>query len=1304
MGDLEPVALLPMKVDAFLLNEAVCSGGEKEAKIAPITQPNYTFLRLDDALISSDILDPVNLHFSSPAASNTRYMDLGSREVRVKRRGVYIHWTIPRPYRLGSTTEKNPEYSSSAAKQAGTAAGDTSTSDTQASGTGAIDKDSPPPPDNTAARFQQVPTRWMVIRYIDDPTSIVPSGAQVPQIQAWIIESDRLRTLDNLDDDVDLQVDVSPYIYAGDGGSKISIATQAECFIGYKEDLTTWTEEVTRDDGEPKLPRAAVSLLNSSNQLFADYQPHNSNVLSTVDNFQYLDADGQVQYLQQAKASYYVLGWHPEGTPGILEPVAEAKTRGDLVSSLNMALADGENATVSDWLGKSTGAEILCHGAIYNVNWNVSTKPVIPADDLYTAPEQKTIRDVETSIDTIQLLLQARDDGVEAQRQAADILTTWNFERQEGGLRYFFSSTNTGTGTGTGNSKATGKPTQPSKDEIDALRALNATQRLLDAKKRAYKSMQWDLFSEWWKYMSDTKGKDKNAALKPNVLTWASQLQTLKDSIESLTKEINDKVPKGSTQYQRGIAQTFYQQRDPTLLVGGIQSGWPTDFLSPLSIRLDSQTVKGEAVPQDWKNFIDSASPKLPSTICQAASKLIGEFVTFELNQGTQAGDAEFIPLYHDNNEPDKLWRDQWNGRQPWFPLFLEWEVEYTHIPFNYWKFGQHDRLQTATDTPPTPAAAKIKYGMDPEYNTTKKNLATESLREIRTLSGRVLILPQSNFSLKAKIEQLLNNTPKEILEDAGLDDDERTKLLQNIDVLQISMDHSQPGMVPATHGQFKFTKINIIDKFGQAIHALDNTPYIKGVDPLYPCIGEFYEPEGFSDNPSTANTVDASPDGQCEYVQMPPQINQFARINASFVTLNIPEDGKPPGSTWRPMDEWENPIWGWVLVNYADQGIQLFQEDGAFYREVRFGGPKQTQKSPPWLPLSPGSVGEGQNPMLETLAEQLNNKDYLECFIDMINGHMRKSPPAPTSYAEFMNCVVGKPLALVNTGWSLELAVDSYGNQSSLTTVQPGYSLLDPAKGQTQYEFPIKLGDAERQFDGLVGYFNAATSPTLDNQLDLNKIYTYFLRDTSQSDGGVTGAVVDPRLPISTDTFPTLPPFWISPVPDNLDASGFSDQRNSKLQVFGALVDPFTAVHCFASILPIQSLALPPWTWQESIKKMTAFFHIGPMLQPADVPQPKSQTGSTAALDPDPNNGAVSIPVQPADWVWLQPYFQQNETEDQNSDTTDQRIFVPMQVDKVDSRPKFEKAPYTVIEGYLQMRGPLVSTGVQQTKAKVAK
>lgn len=108
-----------------------------------------------------------------------------------------------------------------------------------------------------------------------------------------------------------------------------------------------------------------------------------------------------------------------------------------------------------------------------------------------------------------------------------------------------------------------------------------------------------------------------------------------------------------------------------------------------------------------------------------------------------------------------------------------------------------------------------------------------------------------------------------------------------------------------------------------------------------------------------------------------------------------------------------------------------------------------------------------------------------------MINEAFTNIPPASNSYAQYLGSIVGKPLALVNMGWSLELATDAYKNQSTKDMLPPVLPLLPPqtkpvisslkppANTSTpgdvippNYMPNIKLGDKDRVYDGLVGFW----------------------------------------------------------------------------------------------------------------------------------------------------------------------------------------------------------------------------------------
>jgi hypothetical protein len=115
--------------------------------------------------------------------------------------------------------------------------------------------------------------------------------------------------------------------------------------------------------------------------------------------------------------------------------------------------------------------------------------------------------------------------------------------------------------------------------------------------------------------------------------------------------------------------------------------------------------------------------------------------------------------------------------------------------------------------------------------------------------------------------------------------------------------------MKPVTHGQLLFTKVNIVDKFGQVISTIDPRPIRrnKTVKPMLPFLADSYYPGTLSgisptDPNARANTIIDQNNNACPFLSLTPSINQPARINAQFVQKNT--DGK-----WRRCSDWDNPI-----------------------------------------------------------------------------------------------------------------------------------------------------------------------------------------------------------------------------------------------------------------------------------------------------------------------------------------------------------------------------------------------------------
>ncbi|KAK4152310.1 hypothetical protein C8A00DRAFT_35005 [Chaetomidium leptoderma] len=1408
----DDLLLVPVQLQAFVLNPEVCNqDGDDGARITPITQPNYTFLRLDNFVLQGDVLNHADMHNSAPWDKNSRMADLGARPdpaARRNRHGVYVHWILPQVYRTGLTSSDSvPEPRRDHERlRRGLPPRDGNLTSGESSST---------------PEYLQTPTRWIVVRKLDVDSIEPPTAKPIfKEYQAWVIESDFLWKLDCIPQGYDLEVDMAPFVVGKTDGADADIVQQAEVFIGRKTPLEEWTPSADNHYMDN------LSLLRSNNQLFADCQMHNSNVFSMLDNFAYTGPDGSQQYLDKANASYYLLGWHKDDATDPLYDNTKHFTHAQKLDGLSMTLAEsGIDDVTKAWLDSTDPARLCCHGAMYDVAWNHGSKPgVVPADNyaariknqelpalaVGTSPidalityikarqwhesDSDLVAKLEEDILAIDSLLHARDDGVEGQREAKDTVYNWNFSRSKGGTHFFL-----------GGEDSAGRPTNPSHDSVRDLDEINELQLLLDGCERLVKQRRWDMFSLWWKYVTDVSHMDRpneNPAYNKDTADLANRIGEIQSRMATLQTQIeNMKEGANLAQVKKGTQPFFYRARDPTLLVGGVESGWPSDFSDKVSVRIPVQTVVSDDVPAAVSQLAADIRKALPDTMpLKEVASLLGEFFTLlpEQTPPSSPPEGHAYPQFHVPTKHDPLPRDQWGDRQPWFPLYVEWEVEYTHIPFDWWALDE--QASRLSDNKLSRYGVEVPSGKPLWEEIAKRphNPDSRDPPDTRILSGRVLILPQPSFSLASKVNQLFSDTPPKIL-NQYLSPSERQILVDNISqlsylscpltgltegLLTLNMGtHVKPeykevtrdvekvtairaaefndagltktnieliagnsGLTPyasstsfatdkycpfkpVTHGQMRFRKLNIIDKFGQAVVAIDPQPRKEGHPPLYPSISDFYEPQPvLVDGREVANTVVQNNGGACEFIQLPPQINQNARLNAEFVTTAAaaaspterPFKGKGaatkttgPTTTpyWRPTTEWENPIWGWIVANYADYGIQLFLKDGTFYGEVRIGGPNGALDSPKWSPFEPpAATGTVSRDLarLDALIKRLKQPDYLKGFWYMLTTALDSLPPAPNSYAQFLGSVVGKPLALVNTAWSLELDSPPLTNQSTKPKgSKPERALIGPDDDddKSSYTFHVKLGDKERGYDGLIGYFDGFPEPdsTSDEELDYDHIKTYFYpKKKNPSFANL--------VPINKSNYPALKPYYAAPFPENTvsplatAAAAYTDARNAELSkhVYGAVVDPFTAVHAYSSFLPARELALRPWTWQGALDNMVAFLHAGPFtLVDSDVREYDSDqrlTTDNAKQRPPFNVGLPALVG--GDWNWLQPYVDPHPPAVGATETGGGDGDAPVPVYNaygIEQKgnllsPGFQAAPYSTVEGFLMLRRPIMT------------
>ncbi|KIX05658.1 uncharacterized protein Z518_03630 [Rhinocladiella mackenziei CBS 650.93] len=1373
---IENVAL-PVDLTAFVLAPDLCNT-DKTSRIGPITQPNYVGLRLDEALMRHDLVDHVDFHLTQPADKNPRLTDIGANppELRLNRVGVYLHWSLPRCYRSGKISGDNVP-------------------------------DTPPDeeqPDSSSPSFPVVPNRWLIVRRLASQES--DDGTVLPEFQTWIIESNRKRKVQDIPDSVDLEVDTTPFVADDPTGDQDRILeAQAEVFIGQRHQYSGWgsgNSAWNEQESSTNSPNFIdLTVLGSSNPLFPDYVPHNASAFSLVDSFAYLAGDGETKHLVSAEADYFVIGWHSLSQNDPLATRPENLPLSVSLSNLKLGLdldklgdvSDEEKAHIQEILASELPTRALLHGSVYSVKYSMdpakyATKSMAeeaaakftkdftmeplsagltPLDGIITflrAHEKEHIDiiigdgagEAASYILNIADLLYAADDSYNERVKAQDL------NLYEG---HFAGSTFSGHQWDFAEKTTTAQPPKEATDEqVTDLAELNEKQSILDAAERKLKQRRWDLFSEWWKYVSDKSNinESKEAEFKQRVQALQADISGTAHGLEPLLASLRARIAElsgGSTGeandslYKRTKLPSFYTRKEPTICVAGVDSGWPADFMDRLQVRLDSQ-FKSDETNVRGRIFGNAANP-LPAAIKSTAEKILGVC----LSKIRSSNNLD--PIY------EKGFQD-WGNTNPFSPLFVEWEAIYYHI----------DRSKWTVDVRPSPVGlphSLVRYGVSELLAENDENQ-----RDFRYISGRVMILPQPIFSLQSAVASVLDSNDP----DMDLTEEEIQVIKDHIgkfkfiscpltgiahhlltrslgthvkptmtrqgrtttglreavsvsrpigfeDVQKIGLINTESDLTPygnllnfatetypqvpfkgVRHGQLMLVKLNIVDKFGQAIALPPPKPKLRVPElpppSVHPCLSDFLMPDILD---GTINTVYPEPvqsDGDwplSRFMQIPPAINQDARINATFLTpiADFPH--------WKEtdLDAQESPIFGWIVINYQNLGLQFFRPDGRFYLEVRIGGPEGTNVGSKWLPFDPPSTVDTGSPQLDELISRMRDAEFLLSFSYMINSAIKTMPYPPSDYSEYANSIVGKPLALVNVGWSLELAIPPLTAQNTL-----GNRPTDEAGDLLSYNFPLKIGDADRPFDGVLGYFRS-NNITQDHTPDVNPgrtdwstLYTYF-PDPAAPAGDV--------LDITAARFPTLSPTYVNPVTRsdgsfealNSDETisttpfpSYTAARTAQSRIATLLIDPYAPVHAYSPILPVKALQLPPWSIQRAMTRMTAFFRLGPLLLSRDVPHAYDadrplDVDSLAAQLPD-DVPPVRIPVSGKKglWRWLQPYDVEQPGGVGATDAAMVSRFNALNVEEEDTRIRKDAAPYTFVEGYLQLARPLLNSEVR--------
>src|SRR6202000_1992005 len=125
----------------------------------------------------------------------------------------------------------------------------------------------------------------------------------------------------------------------------------------------------------------------------------------------------------------------------------------------------------------------------------------------------------------------------------------------------------------------------------------------------------------------------------------------------------------------KSFARDPYQLRtDPTLSIVGLDSGWPSDMMDTLQVLLDEELVNDTTTAS---TIFGSSTNPVPTDngLNVTAAKILAECMS-STNMATTNGKT---------GAPTITGFQSWGNRNPFAPLFIEWEGIYYHIDKDLW-------------------------------------------------------------------------------------------------------------------------------------------------------------------------------------------------------------------------------------------------------------------------------------------------------------------------------------------------------------------------------------------------------------------------------------------------------------------------------------------------------------------------------------------------------------------------------------------------------------------------------------------
>ncbi|RKL51238.1 hypothetical protein BFJ72_g691 [Fusarium proliferatum] len=1280
------VKCIGMKVHAYILNTSVVGD---EFLLAPVHPPRYESLLPGEFDSRPDVEDPVELSNASPWSVNPRIADIETGQVLKSKLGVYLHWCLPKQFRVG-------------------------TADTD--GYQSLDSTGP-------VQHEPVPERWLVFRHIEE------SKPDTSALEIFLVEGNKVRTVnDVLDKGEDPRLVSSPFI-----DRNVSVEEQITTVLGQVSRLSQDWDGI-KDDS--KYYRSPLTVLGSGNPLFADFIPHNSAVFSFHDDL--TNEGGEPGSIESAKINYSVYGFFAKDA---IELASDSTSKPSTPVSVcwgSLYSVHYQRDTLPIKVEAAEKAKLFA-----------DTQPLAVGNDVIDAcvalikgssPGEATMAEALESLKSDASLQQSNSQLDRASSAAT------NFKGTHGGYCWRIKKNDDqGASLGSDSFSRFQQPSMPSPEQKGVLRQLNSIQGYLDALYRRKRYTRHLVFCEWWKHRNLIGSHDplfvqrrsRCTIRAKRLLEEMRSLTLLIRSAEMQVLSVMDRpLPYGP--FEKEEASKFFSHTDPAFVLRNMGSGWPDKWDSdPTAIETESLTswlnanagtfmrwteatpfMKEGApttqarIPDLWEHINNhSGLRKLPIELRRCMNNTMLAF-TKEIVAETR-GESTLIQ--------NPSWKERnWDG-QPWLPLFVDWEVEYVNIPSRMWQ------LRHADD-------GSVQYELDIDQKLSDLTLGS------RTFSGRTILQPNGQKLILGLLDMMHRTVPltsdevdpvkafaEKFLKSQNLlfgrldgFTDHLLTLCQGAHAIPMREGASTPGeeifaereyldifygdptdlssggldvtpygtyheglsyetlnstdavddshrfFQPVTHGQARLTQFKIVDRFGQVICAQDPRPEEQKVT-LYPHFGSSMLCEPGNDaSPNTAFKTENKAD-DCEWFQLGPRINQDARMHAEFLC-----DGA----------EGETGVFAWLLINFHNQSIQVYGKDRAFKGEVVL--PSGPNESVHWDSLIGSDIssdilphlmrnehdirlqarldkvditaqkGSKQPMTLDDLIASMSHAPFIIGLWETIVAaqYHIQAPPAQ-QFAQFPSALVGRPVALTHLSLGIELATPPMKSQAYAdyaegeTNDVASVDLSETGMEElTRYEFGIKLGDMLGHQDGLIGYF---THPEAEESWNI--VTDFAIDDVSlpnvKHSNNAAPLTVSPSYP-PVLSVSTSGPFSITDEADNYQKRKAEALQSSLVTV---IMDPFLPIHVRSGILPAVQIQLNRDDVERDLQNLGVWFRSGPVIIGSRGPDPVSAQDGKMRIQiinngNDPKAPLVPVHTMPTTtsgtaWQWVQPVME---------------------------------------------------------------